>query len=172
MQEHERCRHPDCVYRNRRDPVNMGRCNYLELTGRSRTAGLPEELRLPCNCPCYEGNGEPAAQPEEDWREKALRLYEAGATDSEIAEALGFARERVGKWRRRTLKKPPNKDRRGTEPRFDWKRARELYRQGLNDLQIARELKCHASTVWQWRNKNGLPVNRRPGREGGKDGAV
>jgi hypothetical protein len=57
MTEDERCRHPDCIYRNRSDPDKSGNCNYMVIEGRSRTAGLPERLRLPANCPHYKPDG-------------------------------------------------------------------------------------------------------------------
>ena len=171
MKENERCQHPDCVYRNSKDPVQTGQCNYLALTGRSRTVGLPERLKLPCFCPYYEPNGKTVTRQEEDWRAQALKLYNAGATDGEIAEALGAPRGRVQKWRSRTLKKPPNRDRMGPETRFDWKRAKTLYKQGWDDIRIAGELECSISSVWRWRNRNGLPPNRRTGKRP-KDEAV
>lgn len=34
-----------------------------------------------------------------------------------------------------------------------------LYRQGLNDWEIAQTAGCSASTVYQWRKRNGLPKN-------------
>lgn len=42
-----------------------------------------------------------------------------------------------------------------------------LYAQGLNDSQIANELRAVPSTVRKWRRRNGLPANYRPGGAGG-----
>ena len=50
-----RCRHPDCIYSNSRKTIGhyFGNCNYMQITGRSRIADLPEELRDPALCPKY-----------------------------------------------------------------------------------------------------------------------
>lgn len=39
---------------------------------------------------------------------------------------------------------------------IDEKRAMELYRKGLNDTQIARELGFSQSAIWRWRSRKGL----------------
>ena len=90
MTEDERCRHPDCIYRNRADPDKSGNCSYMIIEGRSRTARLPERLRLPVNCPFYKPDGVTPPEPEKrwDWRNEAWKLYRAGATDREIADRL------------------------------------------------------------------------------------
>ncbi len=36
----------------------------------------------------------------------------------------------------------------------------ELYRQGLNDKQIAKRLNMNRKTVWYWRNRDNLPINK------------
>ena len=36
----------------------------------------------------------------------------------------------------------------------------ELWKAGLNDSQIARELGCNSNTVGKWREKNGLEYNK------------
>ena len=165
MKKHERCRHPDCIHRNHSDQEATGRCHYWMNTGHCRTAGLPERLTLPCNCPYYEpGGGEPK-HVLTDWKKTAWALYEAGATDKEIATAVGKTPIQVGDYRRKEWKAPPNPDRKGPAPRFDWKRARELHRRGLNDAQIARELGCSVSTVRGWRFKQNLFSNDTRGRK-------
>lgn len=164
MDELERCQHKDCLYRNRNNPMQTGNCDYLTLTGKSRTAGLPERLQLPCNCPRYEPKGSKPKKEETDWRSKALRLYQNGATDGEIAETLGVTRNRVQKWRYNTIKKPPNKAPKGPKAQVDYKKMSELYRAGWNDIQIAAELGCCQVLVFRWRLKNSLPPNRRHGK--------
>ena len=159
MTDRERCRHPDCIYRNNSDPTQTGQCNYLVLTGESRTAKLPERLKLPCNCPRYVPNGKAIKQEELSWDEIARKLYDAGATDREIGEAVGKAGNAIGSHRRKVWGLPPNKDRMGPAPRFDFERAAKLYREGKNDREIAEALECSQSHVWRWREKNGLPVN-------------
>lgn len=166
MKEHERCRHPDCIYRNHADPEMSGRCHYWMITGRCRIVGLPERLQLPCNCPYYEPGGGKPKPALSDWREKAWALYEAGATDKEIAEAVGKSVITVRDYRRRAWAAPPNPDKKGPGTRFDWKKAKELHRRGLNDAQIAREIGCSPSTVRNWRFKQNLFSNDQRGRKG------
>ena len=36
----------------------------------------------------------------------------------------------------------------------------ELYHQGLNDKEIARRLNMNRKTVWYWRNRDHLPINK------------
>jgi len=50
---------------------------------------------------------------------------------------------------------------------IDEKRAMELYRNGLNDVQIGRELGVTPSGVWHWRKRKNLKSNR-PRRTGKK----
>ena len=166
MKESERCRHPDCVYRNHGDPDATGRCRYWMLTGKCRTVGLPKRLTLPKNCPYYAPDGTSPKPVLTEWREKAWALYEAGATDKEIAAAVGKTPIQVGNYRRKEWKAPPNPDKKGPGTRFDWKKAKELHRRGLNDAQIAREIGCSPSTVRNWRFKQNLFSNDPRGRKG------
>ena len=167
MEDNERCIHPDCIFRTTSNPTGEGQCDYLTRTGKSRIAGLPERMQLPCNCPYYEPSGKPIeATKNEDWRTRALRLYQAGATDGEIAAAVGVSRSRVQKWRYATLKKPANKDKKGPPVKIDYKRVSELYRKGYNDVRIADKLGCGQTIIFRWRTKNNLPPIRTHGRPG------
>lgn len=165
MTEDERCRHPDCVYRNRADPDKSGNCNYMVIEGRSRTARLPERLRLPVNCPFYKPDGTTPPEPEKrrDWRNEAWKLYRAGATDREIAEALGKTSSCIATMRRRKWKLSPNPDHKGPEASIDYKRAEELARRGLNDREIAEELGCSINSIWRWRYKRQLLIDTKKG---------
>ena len=164
MTDKDRCRHPDCIYRASKDVQGKYdfHCNYLFMTGRCRTAGLPERLKLPGNCPRYVPDGtSPAEISTRDWRDEARRFYDAGATDHEIAEALGISYERVNRWRR-AEGLPLHPDTKGYKPQFDWQRAEALYHDGANDCEIARKLGCSVSAVWRWRYKYELfPVAKR-----------
>lgn len=156
MKKTERCWREDCIYRNRNDPSMAGRCSYWMMTGHCRTVGLPPEQQLPCNCPRYILSGrKPRARRSDtpaDWQAEAMALYREGATDREIASALDIHTERFARLRRKQGLKP-NPDQRGPAPRFDWKRAECLYRQGMNDREIADALGCAISSVWRWRYK-------------------
>ena len=165
MKEDERCRHPDCVYRNRSDPEKSGNCNYMVIEGRSRTAGLPERLRLPANCPHYKPDGTTPTEPTKrrNWRDEAWKLYRAGATDREIADAMGLKVTRVANMRRRAWHLPPNPDHKGPAVSIDYKRAEELARRGLNDREIAEELGCSIAAIWRWRYKRQLLIDTKRG---------
>ena len=163
MTEAEQCRHSDCIYHTGKGAENG--CNYILMTGKSRIGGLPWRLTLPCHCPRYVPDGtSPVEIVYTDWRDEALRLYRAGATDREIADALGLLYNRVNRWRRES-RLPRNADKRGPEVRFDWTRAEDLYRHGASDSDIARALGCCVSTVWRWRYKYELFPNRKRKRK-------
>ena len=168
MTEEERCRHPDCIYRatrtNEKGSYKGGNCNYLTMTGRSRIKGEPGRLSLPCFCTEYVPSGQPPQKQKADWKDKALDLYNAGATDREIAEALGVKRDSVCAWRHR-VGLPLHRDRMGPVTTIDWKRARELHRQGLNDREIAEAIGCGVNAVWRWRYKYELFPNSHGGRK-------
>lgn len=87
------CRHPDCIYRTRGENAKWWKCNYLAITGKCRTAGLSPEEAKPCNCKKY------ILRSAKNWEEKAQALYDAGATDGEIAEKLGKSYNSVRMWR-------------------------------------------------------------------------
>lgn len=178
MKESERCRHPDCVYRNRIDPEKTGNCEYCRMTGKPRLSMLPGalklpmesityEMKLPVNCPFYKPDGVTPPEPvtEESWKDAARLLYDDGATDREIADTLGMGITRVANLRRRNWKLPPNPDKRGPDIRLDYERAEELYRRGMNDREIAEGLACSVSAVLKWRNKYELLPNSKGGRK-------
>ena len=50
-----------------------------------------------------------------------------------------------------------------TEPRkreIDYLLLEKLYESGMMDVEIAKHAHCSASAVAEWRNKNGLPINK------------
>lgn len=183
MKESERCRHPDCIYRNRVDPEKSGNCDYCRMEGKPRLSrlaqklGLPPErvthrMKLPVNCPFYKPDGvtPPASEKEESWRDIARRLYDQGATDREIADRLGKDINRIGTIRRKQWKLPPNPGTHGPAVSIDYERAEELYRRGANDSEIAQALGCSVSAVYKWRNKHELLPNSHGGRKAAKKG--
>ena len=156
-----RCIHPDCIYRNRGDPDRTGNCNYFSMTGTCRISGLKPPQQEPENCPRYVPDGTTPPVPGNDWKPEATRLYLAGATDREIAEAVGVKYDTVQHWRYNTLKRPANPSVKGPAAKFDWEKAQELYRHGKNDQEIAHELGCSPSSVWRWRTKYELFPNAK-----------
>lgn len=176
MKESERCRHPDCVYRNRVDPEKSGNCDYCRMEGKPRLSrlaqklGLPPErvthrMKLPVNCPFYKPDGvtPPAPEMEESWGDIARRLYEQGATDREIADRLGKDINRIGTIRRKQWRLPPNPGPHGPAVSIDYEQATALYRRGANDCEIAQALGCSVSAVYKWRNKHELLPNIKGG---------
>ena len=158
-----RCIHPDCIYRNRGDPDRTGNCNYFSMTGTCRIPGLQPKQQEPENCPRYVPDGTTckAAGESRKWREVAEKLYNAGHTDHEIADAVGVSYSAVQKWRRDVLDRDPNPDKK--QSGFSWERARDLYLIGLNDREIADKLGCSVSSVWRWRSKYSLFPNGKIG---------
>ena len=157
------CRHPDCIYRNRSDPMQTGLCNYMLMTGHCRIAGLPKKLQEPRNCPRYvsDGRSRKASAAGNDWHIEAERLYNEGYTDHEIADAVGVRYGSVQHWRRVILNRDPNPDTRKSG--FSWEWARDLYLAGLNDREIAEKLGCSVSSVYRWRTKYELFPNGEVG---------
>ena len=175
MTDDERCRHPDCIYRNQaKEGVWAHSCDYLRITGKSRIKGLPDRRQLPCNCPHYIPDGtSPVEILTRNKEDEALALYNAGATDREIEEALGRRRGWACQWRhKRNL--PVNRDQMGGGMRYDWDAARKLYDEGACDKEIMRLLGCSQTAVYQWRAREGLVLHpaweRRAFLRQGKEG--
>jgi len=93
--------------------------------------------------------------------EERLRLYQEGLSDGEIAKRLGCPRSTIQGWRqRRGL--PPN-----YPPHYgkylsdeEEEQRMRLYRQGLNDREIAERLGLTTRAIHLWRRRRGLPANR------------
>lgn len=158
-----KCRHPDCIYRNRADPKQSGGCSYWLMTGHCRIAGLKPREQDPSNCPRYisDGSSRKTRAAGKEWHAEAERLYNAGYTDHEIADAVGVSYNSVQHWRRHILGKDPNPDR--GKAQFPWEWARDLYLAGLNDREIAEKLGCCVSSVYRWRSKYELFPNGKVG---------
>ncbi len=104
------CWRRSCIYWKEPGKYGGNSCDYMQITGHSKIAQIPDKkLRRDYrHCPVYD-NRKPApkeripserAQSKYDWS-KGRELYNGGATDREIAEALGCSREAVKWWRRR-----------------------------------------------------------------------
>lgn len=48
-------------------------------------------------------------------------------------------------------------------PKYDWAKAEELYRAGMNDSEIAAAIGCSISGAATWRKRKGLKANAKPG---------
>lgn len=85
-------------------------------------------------------------------RRKALKLYEDGKSDGEIADALGVTRLAVFDWRKADGL-TANKEADSHDKRM------EAYRMGLSDREAAKSLGIGRSTFRNWRYKHGLEPN-------------
>ena len=93
--------------------------------------------------------------------ETALRLYAAGASDPEIAEATGWSVSSVRRWRRETGR-PPTRNFGSIEDRKE--DAERLYNKGASDVAIAAELGVTHCGVRMWRLRTGRKPNFPKGR--------
>lgn len=85
---------------------------------------------------------------------EARRLYEAGKTDREVAEAVGAKAYQVQLWRKR-LGLAANQ-----YTVYDWAAFRELYRAGKTDREIAAAIGCSDKAAQRHRLQLRLPANR------------
>lgn len=165
-----KCLHEDsqgyCAYR---DHVGHGRgcppgpdcACYEPLDGRQKPRDIPRPARR--ETAGYTHRPTAARSLEKD--PKVLEMYQAGATDQEIADATGWSRRTVSKWRQSgglpgNRKHNPIKDREAEVAR--------LYDQGCSDNKIARTIGCSAKAVWDWRQRTGRKANHKPGWSEGK----
>ncbi|MBR3293599.1 MAG: hypothetical protein IKI69_04140 [Oscillospiraceae bacterium] len=109
MKSKDYCSRKGCMYHRELLHVRDNSCDYLMITGRSRIAQIPEkeQRRNWGACPCYTPKTRarrygPGVQPYTyDWA-LGTRLYRAGATDRELAKALGCSVANVKYWRGRS----------------------------------------------------------------------
>lgn len=90
--------------------------------------------------------------------EERIRLYEKGLNDCEIADRVGVHQSTICQWRNgKGL--PPNHtaNKKGTGGNFE--ERMKLYKEGLNDYEIAEELGVCQATVCSWRKRRNLPPN-------------
>jgi transposase len=84
---------------------------------------------------------------------KAMRLYDQGLNDREIAEDLDTSQALVCIWRRRN----------GLPSVMSRRLAgyQELYYLGLTDVEISKVFGVCASVINEWRLRRGLPCNKK-----------
>ena len=166
---------PRCLHED-----SQGWCAFRDHTGHGR--GCPPGP----DCACYEpleGRQKPRDIPRPARREptgythrptaavslkndsRALELYRSGASDREIADATGWGKSTVAKWRRDSGL-PGN--RKGVSLTQREAEVIRLYEQGNSDPEIARSIGCSAYAVFHWRRRTGRPANRRPGWQKGR----
>lgn len=99
--------------------------------------------------------GEPTG-PKPRWdREKGLQLWLSGATDKEVAQDAGVTEAAVAAYRKAHWMHL--KDQRAdpkAKPKWDTEKAYSLYRKGLPDAAVAKEVGVHPETVRNYRMKH------------------
>lgn len=117
-------------------------CNYAVFHKESRTIQA------------YRACGVDHATEETDRRlaGESCAFYEQGARVYRKVESVPLPGSNP-----KALTKEPKKAK-----RYDWAKAREMYAQGLHDAEIGAALGCSATTVFEWRRREGLlPIKRR-----------
>lgn len=171
---------PDCRFEDA-----QGYCSYRQIMGACRSLIAGAEHPGP-DCACYEpadGQPKPRDLPRPARREptgyvhrptaavslqndsRALELYRSGASDREIADATGWGKSTVAKWRRDSGL-PGN--RKGVSLTQREAEVIRLYDLGHSDLEIAGAIGCSTCAVFHWRRRTGRPANHRPGWQKGR----
>lgn len=91
-----------------------------------------------------------------------MQFYRLGYSDFKLAQILGLTKAGVVTWREASGL-PINK-RDMTQPRLaeaDEDRRLVLYRRGLSDVAIAKEIGSTPNTISRWRYRRGLTVNEK-----------
>ena len=156
----------------------QGYCKYGQVMGCCRSVVYPDSHPGP-DCTCYEpAEGSrrqlilpprrepegyvhrPTARQSLEADPKVLEMYQAGATDGEIADATGWSKRTVCKWRQGNGL-PGN--RKGVSLTQREAEVIRLYEQGLSDRDIARSIGCGQVAVCRWRQRTGRKANHRQG---------
>lgn len=171
-------------YNDKMDTRGCVGCVARETEGTCKFMGIFGVSRLVLDAPTYPGGGcrlkrdkdgnnldvtpkswinAPHKTREFGWdKEKALQLYNEGAYDKEIAETVGVSTPTVYRWRS-GLGLPTNRSRKRRDGTIvDWGLAEKLYAEGLNDVQIAKQLGETIShgAVRDWRVRTNKPANQ------------
>lgn len=177
-----KCGGKKCIYRTGAgEPGVSGKCdmtcNYALITGKTKLGQIYEQYGITnydqraakilgrIQCPFYSPGDRirqsrtelrlPGSRPEKyDWA-RGMELYNAGATDKDIATELGCTYGSVKRWRwKHALSVNPAQKAPG---KLDWARGRALYEGGASDRAIAGELGCSVTAVFEWRKREKLP---------------
>ena len=177
-----KCGGKKCIYRTGAgEPGVSGKCdmtcNYALITGKTKLGQIYEQYGITnydqraakilgrIKCPFYSPGDRIRQSRTElllhgskpgkyDWA-RGMELYNAGATDKDIATELGCTYESVKRWRwKHALSVNPAQKAPG---KLDWARGRALYEGGASDRAIAGELGCSVTAVFEWRKREKLP---------------
>lgn len=92
-------------------------------------------------------------------KEEALTLWEDGLLDTEIAKHFNCSKAPVQRWRKRNYLKSNSVIARKKKNSITHDQIIKLWKNGLKDIEIAKELKCSTVTVWQFRQENDMGSN-------------
>lgn len=123
----KRCRRKDCIYRASGYDHLPFNCNYLSITGRSRTKEICERYGISCSDPRRHALLSPGRCP----------LYEAG-----MLERQNTAIVLRGSRRKKTT--------------YDWSIARRMAAEGARDSEIKKALGCTYGAIYAWKRRSGL----------------
>ena len=147
---------PDGTWRQVKTVETPEECSYFAPPRREhQKRKLQREAKKP---------GTKCRAPRWDW-DKARKLWTAGASDQEIAKALGCGKPAVCLWRRKNGLRSNVRQGGWNRKQYDWELARKLYDEGRNTAQIAEALGCSKNAVYDWMDGEGLV---RPSRQKGE----
>lgn len=125
---------------------NLGNCDYWLIMDKLR----------PCpggkDCTVKTKTAPPGYEDRMKWDTAfAKRMYDRGATDEEIAKAVGAGIAELKSYRKRKWGKANCKAGKSSRAKWDTRKGFELYKQGLPDAEIARELGITTKTLSNYR---------------------
>lgn len=163
--QHKRCK--SCIYRSSNNSQEINGCDYLCITGRSRTEQLSPEEMNPAVCPLYVNGKKLDArggivlngtrQRGKIHQDEFLALYATGATDKEIAQHFRVSVKHAASYCK-CLELKANQKR---PTRIEYDKMGQLYAEGMIDKDIAEKVGCSVGTVAQWRWEHNLLDNKQ-----------
>ena len=92
-------------------------------------------------------------------KDEAVKLWNNGLLDAEIAERLKCSKTTIQQWRQRNYLESNFVIARGKKSLINHERITKLWENGLKDSEIAKELKCSTIIIWKFREENGMGSN-------------
>ena len=147
---------------------NLGNCDYWLIMDKLR----------PCpggkDCTVKRKDPPPGMEDFVKWDTGfAKRMYDRGASDAEIAKAVGAGIAELKAYRKRNWGAANFKKEEGTRAKWDTEKGLALYKQGLPDAEIAKALGIPTKSLssyrnYHWGEKN--PSTNKGGRPKGTTG--
>ena len=92
-------------------------------------------------------------------KDEAVKLWNNGLLDTEIAEHFNCSEVAIKKWRKLNYLESNLAIARGKKSLINHERITKLWENGLKDSEIAKELKCSTVIIWKFRKENGMESN-------------